>query len=98
LANASNGNTLYVDSTGDILTRKNVLVTYITVTPTGAASVIIQDVTTAATKLRLDVATGTNSVVFDYSYNPILFPNGIRVSTLTNALVTFTFRNTGEGS
>lgn len=89
MANAVNGNTVYIDSTGDVSigTDKNIKVLYITITPTAASAVLALDDNAAAgdvTKLDLRVATDGDSKMFDFSRKPIVFPNGINVQTVTN--------------
>lgn len=92
MANAVNSNTVYVDSTGDISigTDKNIKVSYIVVTATGASAVLVleDNQTTDVKKLDLRVATDGESKIFDFSSKPLVFPNGINVETLTNAIAT----------
>lgn len=86
MANVRNGNTFYVDSTGDLNTTAT-KASYIVVTATSAnAVVILQDAVSNSNKIRLAVATSGDSETFDFSLRPLYFPGGIAVSTLTNAV------------
>ena len=89
MANLLNGNSFFADTqysvTTDDLVRASVQVTYITVTAVAANTVLkLGDVQAAAQpKIELRVATAGTTQIFDFSRKPILFPNGIRVLTLT---------------
>lgn len=88
MANVRNANTYYADTTGSI-TSKNIAVYGVVITPIGGtADIILQDVTTSANKMRLEVADGT-SEFFNFAVTPIIFPNGFSISTLTNCVATF---------
>jgi len=97
MANVVNGNTMKIDSTGDVLVKKNILVTCLIVTSTGAATFELQDSdgTTFVDKIRikLDVADKTESL--DLTNGPIVFPNGVRVKTVTNCEATAIFKRQG---
>lgn len=91
MANVTNGNTVYVDSTGTLLSKPARL-HYLILTATAAnAVVVLQDTTGSSTKLDYRNATSGTSVILDCSTAPIFFPTGIKVSTLTNALVTVVY-------
>lgn len=94
MANVRNGNTYYIDtqySSSEELAVKGLRVTDIIVTTTGTtASVILQDSSTANIKFRADEATSGVTTHFPLK-SPIVFPNGIRPSTLTNCVVTVVF-------
>lgn len=88
MANVRQGNTHYVDSTGT-LDADPVKVLGIIVTATSANAVVVfQGDTGSANRLDLRVATSGATQDFDFSARPISFPKGIKVSTLTNAIVT----------
>jgi len=89
MANVVNGNTLYLDATG-VVTSVPTLVYYVSLTATAASSVLVlQDSGAAsANKLSLRVVTSGETQLFDFSRNPIFFPNGLRVGTITNAIAT----------
>lgn len=87
MANAHNGNTLFVDSTGAIGPSKNVKVAYLVASVTGASpALILMDGST--TKLNLTFQASTVPQVFDFSSAPIYFPNGVTVNTITNCKAT----------
>jgi hypothetical protein len=91
MANIQSANSWYVDSTGNL--TGNFKIVYIVMTATAASGVIVfQDVTTSANRMDLRVATSGATQVFDFSECPISCPNGIKVSTLTNAVATFVGR------
>jgi len=101
MANVLNNNTFYIDtafsSSSDDLVRKNALVAYILVTATAAnGRIVLSDVASSPDlKLDLRVATSGASQEFIFVDNPVVFPNGIRVSVLTNAIATIVLRNPG---
>ena len=98
MANVVNGNTIYIDSTGTIASTVGMKAAFISVTATGANAVLVlQDTTTTSNKADLRVATSGETKVFDFSRAPIQFPNGIIISTLTNAIATIVFRRQGKG-
>lgn len=97
MANLRNGNTYYIDSTAEILDEK-ALVVYIIVTATAAnGRIVLADLGngTAQTKLDLRVATSGDSEAFPFDAYPVLFPNGIRVVTLSNAVATLVLTKAG---
>lgn len=92
MANTRSGNIWYVDTahstSADDLTV-GCAVTAVVVTATSANAIIeLQDRETGAKKLNLRVATSGSTQVFDFADFPVAFPNGIKVSTLTNAVAT----------
>lgn len=88
MANVRNSNTYYVDTT-TTLAVKGLRVSHVTVTATGANAVLVlKDVTTGNAKADLRVAASGASQVFNYSENPIFFPNGIDPATVTNCVAT----------
>lgn len=101
MANTFNGNTFYVDSahssSADDLLRKGVLVAYVNVTATAAnGRIVLGDVgNDPQKKLDLRVAVSGDSQLFRFDANPVLFPNGIQVITLANAIATIVLRNPG---
>lgn len=93
MANTLNGNTWFVDtaysSSTDDLALNNLMVEYIVVTATSAnAVVVLADPSNGNKKFDLRVAAAGTSQLFRFESDPVRFPNGIRVQTLTNAVVT----------
>jgi hypothetical protein len=93
VANTRNANTFYIDTqysvAADALVAKQVKLLGVLVTATAAGGkVVLADHGGPTTKLDLRVATDESAVFFDFSSCPILFPNGIRPTTLTDAIVT----------
>jgi len=94
MANVRNANTFYIDtqhiSDPDALDEKNIKANYITLTATAANGriVLADNNSNEILKLDLRVATSGDTAYFDFSDKPILFPNGIRVKTLSNAVAT----------
>lgn len=97
--NIRNGNTFYIDtqfsSTGDgtELIAKSVRVPYILVAASSAANtLILSDAVTGSKKLdiiNLDNAGALGDTrLFDFREYPMLFPNGIRPTTVFNCTVT----------
>lgn len=98
MANVRNANTFYVDtqssSSADDLLIQNIRVTRAFVTATSANAVItLQDAaSTPVTKITLDVATANSTSSYDFTPDGVVFPNGIKVSTLTNCVATLIIR------
>lgn len=89
MANVRNANTYYIDTNATTLTEKNIRVTHVTVTASGGAGrLVLSDISTAAPKVDLRVETDGHTEVFDFSDNPIVFPNGINPGTVTNCVAT----------
>lgn len=101
MANVLNGNSFYVDTaftnSADDLVKKQALVVYIAVTATAANGRIVLGDVAASPDLKIDlrVATSGTTQLFSFVDNPVIFPNGIRVITLTNAVATVVLRNPG---
>lgn len=99
MANTQNGNSLYIDSTGAVGPTQNVLVTAITVTPSGGAATaeLSDNSSPTVLKFNLQVPSGIETQQYFFEENPVLFPNGVNVTTLTNAIVTVVFKRQGQG-
>ncbi len=102
MANILNGNTFYVDSafttSADDLIRSQALVAYVVVTATASGgSLVLGDVGANNTQIKLNfkVDVANHSEIFRFAENPVLFPNGIRVLGLTNAIATIIIKNPG---
>jgi len=98
LANARNGNTYYIDTqfaTNEELVVKNMKVTHIVVTSTAAGGKIVLADSSVATKIDLRVAADEDSVLFDFSANPLVFSTSIRPLTLSGAVVTCVLSGSG---
>lgn len=96
MANERNSNTVYIDSTGDISDTKNSRVVYVLLTATAAnAELVLKDQVTTDNKIDLRLAISGDSKLFRFSDAPLVFPNGINIGTLTNALATLVIRNQG---
>jgi len=88
MANATVGNSHYVDSTGDV-TTKATTVYYIVLTATTANSILVlSDILSSVKKIELRAATSGESRIFDFSANPLFFPNGVEATTVTNGNAT----------
>ena len=87
MANARCGNSYYIDSTGYVSATgsKQVKVAYILFTSTLAADTItFKDASTSgALKMTLKVPTASETILFDFSFNPLVFPNGVYVSAIS---------------
>lgn len=98
MASYASSNAIYIDATGDLLTKKNLKLLSVTVTATSATAVIVlQDITNTSFKLDLRVADAGSTQVFDYSTGPMMFPNGFKCLTLTNAIATLVYTTAGNG-
>lgn len=95
MANVRSGNVFKVDSIG-VLNAIGTRVMYVVVTATTSnAAVTLQDAITNASMLDLRHHQANSSVVYDFSRNPIFFPNGIEVGAITNAVVTIVYNERG---
>jgi hypothetical protein len=86
VANVENGNSVYIDSTGQVTdTGKPALVSYIVFTTTAANDELIlkDDDTNGSLKIAIKHATADDTVMYDFSSKPIFFPNGIYCSTIS---------------
>lgn len=101
MANVLNGNTFYIDSVhssdSDDLVRKQALIAYIAVTATGANGRIVLTDVGAPSDIKLDlrVEVSGHTELFRFDEVPVIFPNGVRVSVLSNAVATLVIRNSG---
>jgi hypothetical protein len=101
MANVYRSGSIYVDSTGVVVTRR-VKVAYIIFTPAAINDTMtIRDGDGAGDPLKLtlkgDIAN--HSTQFDFSNSPLLFEEGIYCSVLTaGALVTFILTSEGATS
>ena len=100
MANVRSANSWFVDSTtsssADDLTSPVVL-TAVYLTATSANSVLVlSDPTTGATRINLREPTAGTTRHFRMDAAPLSFPNGIRVSTLTNAVATLVGHEPGK--
>jgi hypothetical protein len=92
MANRRRGNIHFVDTAETLSTVKNQRVSAILVTATSAnAIVVIQDPSDSADVLELRVPTSGLTETFNFSQNLLVFPNGIKVSTLTNAKIAIVY-------
>lgn len=88
MANVRNGNTIFVDSTGD-LTTTGTRVYYITVTATAAnASITLQDSGANVNKITVSTPTDDDTRILDFSMRPMYFPGGVAVSAIVNCVAT----------
>lgn len=99
MANIRNANTIYIDTASasgntSVGTTGNfdvpgIKVKGLIVTPTsGDATLALKDVTTGATKLQAEAPNSDGSRHFDFSDDPIVFPNGIAPTTVTTCVAT----------
>lgn len=101
MANILNGNTWFADTVHsnetDDLVRKQVLVAYVVVTATGANGKIVlgDSGSNPVKKLDLRVKDSGVSQTFRFDMKPVLFPNGISVLEISNAVATVVIQNPG---
>lgn len=100
--NQVNGSTFYIDTAhstdADDYIKKNLLVVWVSVTTTAAnGRIVLGDTgTNNPTKIDLRVPDANKTVLFHYRTSPMMFPNGIKVLTLTNAVATAGVTQTGS--
>lgn len=95
MANVRSGNTHFVDSTGSLSQEKNLRIGQVILTATSANAVIVlSDHAGTTKKLELRVAASGESRSFELPV-PMIFPNGINVTTLTNCVATLVYNGVG---
>lgn len=97
MANIRNSNSFYIDSTGALNTDANTRVFYIVITSTAAPGTITiaDNQGTPVTKLSLAVDVADRSTIFDFSRKPLIFPNGINITAITNCTAMIEYSTTG---
>lgn len=97
MANNNNGNSFYVDSTGSFAGLKNVKVIGITLTATSANAQLVLQNADSGSSNRIDLRNPTSgsTVQFRFDQAPLAFPNGVKVSTITNGNATIIYTTTG---
>lgn len=97
MANVSSGNSLYIDSVGAANSQKNTIVKFITVTATGGnGTVSFENNNGDERALKITLAVphhNTLTVALDTS--PLVFPDGVYVSAITNCVATLILTKTG---
>lgn len=100
--NQVNGSTFYIDTAhatdDDDYLKKNALVAWVSVTTTAANGRIVlgDSGSNNPTKIDLRVPDANRTVLFHFRKSPMLFPNGIKVLTLANAVATAGITQTGS--
>jgi hypothetical protein len=98
MANKRNGNTIYVDTAGTLTSDKNMHVVNVIVTATAASAVVVLS-DPDGTSLKADLRVADSGVTQQFAFlPPMFFPNGIRVTTLTNAIATVIYNRSGGES
>ena len=98
MANVINGSSMKIDSTGDVLIAKNIIVTHMIMIAKAANAVFeLQDSDGSIfkDKIRLDIDTINKTETLDLTEGPMVFPNGVRAKTVTNCEATLIFRRQG---
>jgi len=105
MANVRNANTFFIDTQAGSsaatdssnLVEKNIRVTHILAASTGAnAVVVLKDVTTNDTKIDFRISGSGDRGIGDFADNPIVFPNGISPTTITNITITCVVRGSNS--
>jgi len=107
MANVRNSNTYFIDTassggppaTTNILDVKNIKVIGINIRATAANAVFVisDNASTQVIKWSAALAVDDTSQYDDLSDTPIIFPNGIAVTTLTNVVATLIVREMSGG-
>lgn len=101
MANQLSGSTWYVDvshtTDADDLAKKPTHVGWIILTPTAAnARIVLNDVgPNGPVKIDLRWSENGQSQLFHFRDKPLVFSNGIRVTTITNAVASIGITNIG---
>jgi len=84
VANTRQGNKIYVDSAGALITTR-AKVSYIFFTPDTANDVLIlRETATGMDILKIQGSTAKTTLLFDLVHGPLVFQNGIYVQTITS--------------
>lgn len=98
MANIRNSNTAYIDTAAALtdIEKRNIKITGILVTPDGGgvAQLVLQDKTTTANKVDIRMQSTDRSELYNYTENPLVFPNGIVAATVTNCVATLSLQET----
>lgn len=99
MANTRNANTIFFDTAGAsaAFTVKNLAVTGVMMESIGtSARLQLRDSTTSAVKVVARLSTKDESLYYDLSRAPIVFPNGIFAHAVGNCVAVVTVRETGQ--
>lgn len=100
MANASAGNLYFFDTASASLDVKNVRIVSILVHcthATNAAVITLGDNnsgTSYPTLIDFEVPAANDFELLKFDDNPLVFPNGLRVKTLTNCTITVVYKTT----
>lgn len=96
MANADQGNLIYLDTTADSIRTDSVNVFFVVVSPTMAGGYIeLLDGASGDPLIKLIGATASDSKIFDFSLKPINLSKGVHV-TVSNAVATLVYRPVGR--
>lgn len=94
MANVNSGNTWYIDSVGSLVStgissNPSTKLYCLILTPTAAnGRIVLSDPVNGYVKMDFRAAVSGESNVLDLTMYPATFPNGVEVTTLTNAVAT----------
>lgn len=88
MANVKNGNTIYVDATGDVVNIPTKVYGVLLTATSANAHLKLSDTAASVAKLDVRVSGSHDSHYIDFSDNPLFFPNGVEVTTITNGVAT----------
>lgn len=104
MANVRSANTFFIDTaaadavattTGNLAVN-NIRVSHILITATaGTSELVLRDVTNGNNKIILKRDVDDRSELFDFSEFPLVFPNGINPSTVTDCVATCVIQQQG---
>ena len=84
MANVQSGPLIFVDSAGE-LTASSTLVSYIVFTPnTALDSINLRGSATGPDILFLRAAVAKDTQIYDFSFKPLVFTNGIFIESITS--------------
>lgn len=90
MANVKHGNTIYIDATGDVTSNKTHVYQVLVSATAANAQVVLGNIGASEKQLDLRVATDGDTKSFEFVV-PVMFPDGVEVITLTNAIVTLVY-------
>lgn len=96
MANTRRGPLHYIDSTGILSSEQNTKIAQVFITCTSAGAILVLSDLDGTPLLDLRLTTANTSQQMDLSATPLVFSKGLRVTTLTNAIVTLVYTNKGS--
>jgi len=98
MANVYQSGSIYVDSTGSLISKRCKVAYIIFTADSNNHNIILRDGTTSGAPLKLKVqsASGKSTTYLDFSKHPIVFNSGIYATIDSNATATLVLTSEGD--